>query len=258
MSEEQVAQQTTETAVTEDVSRETSDVPIPERPEHIPEKFWDGDTGEVKTEDLIKSYINLEKFSTGKKDEMRESVMAELEAEAREDLPETYELPKLVEGITEEMVRENPMTTWWEQKCKDLALPQEMFEEGVNTWIDTIMNSGPNLEDEMGKLGENAKARIDAVTDFAQSNFPPEEFEVIASMIGSSALGISALERIMDMQKSNIGRSAQVAQPERELSVSDVKQMMNDPRYFDQRYRDKDYVAKVDAAWSRLNNAGKV
>jgi len=33
---------------------------------------------------------------------------------------------------------------------------------------------------------------------------------------------------------------------------------MNDPRYFDQRVRDKDYVAKVDAAWSRLNNAGKV
>lgn len=255
MSEEQ---QAIDNAPVEDVSRETSDVPVAERPEYIPEKFWDTDAGEVKIDDLAKSYINLEKFSTGKKDEMRESILAELESEAREEVPETYELPKLVEGITEDMVRENPMTTWWEQKCKDLALPQEMFEEGVNTWIDTIMNSGPNLDDEMGKLGENAKARIDAVTDFAQSNFPPEEFEVIANMIGSSATGISALERIMDMQKSNIGRSAQVAQPERELTVSDVKQMMNDPRYFDQRFRDRDYVAKVDAAWSRLNNAGKV
>ena len=255
MSEEQ---QAIDNAPVEDVSRETSEVPVAERPEHIPEKFWDTDAGEVKVDDLAKSYINLEKFSTGKKDEMRESILAELESEAREEAPETYELPKLVEGITEDMVRENPMTTWWEQKCKDLALPQEMFEEGVNTWIDTIMNSGPNLDDEMSKLGENAKARIDAVTDFAQSNFPPEEFEVIANMIGSSATGISALERIMDMQKSNIGRSAQVAQPERELTVSDVKQMMNDPRYFDQRFRDRDYVAKVDAAWSRLNNAGKV
>jgi hypothetical protein len=256
MVEEQ--QMTEQVEQTEDVSRETSEVPIAERPEHIPEKFWDIDTGEVKLDDLVKSYTNLEKFSTGKQEEMRDSILAELESEAQEGVPETYELPKLVEGVTEEMVKENPMTTWWEQKCKDLALPQEMFEEGVNTWIDTVMNSGPNLEEEMGRLGENAKARIDAVTSFAESNFPPEEFEVLANMIGSSATGIAALERIMDMQKSNIGRSAQVAQPERELTVADVKGMMNDPRYFDQRVRDKDYVAKVDAAWSRLNNAGKV
>jgi len=37
-----------------------------------------------------------------------------------------------------------------------------------------------------------------------------------------------------------------------------VKQMMNDKRYFDSRFRDRDYVKKVDDAWARLNNAGKV
>ena len=66
MAEEQISQEAVESAPTEEVSRETSDVPIPERPEHIPEKFWNAETGEVKTEDLAKSYINLEKFSTGK------------------------------------------------------------------------------------------------------------------------------------------------------------------------------------------------
>ena len=63
MAEEQISQEAVESAPTEEVSRETSDVPIPERPEHIPEKFWNAETGEVKTEDLAKSYINLEKFS---------------------------------------------------------------------------------------------------------------------------------------------------------------------------------------------------
>jgi len=51
MAEEQVTQEAVETAPAEDVSRETSDVPVAERPEHIPEKFWDADTGEVKLDD---------------------------------------------------------------------------------------------------------------------------------------------------------------------------------------------------------------
>ncbi|MDX2334092.1 capsid assembly protein [Brevundimonas vesicularis] len=32
----------------------------PERPAHIPEKFWDADAGTVRTDDLVKSYAELE------------------------------------------------------------------------------------------------------------------------------------------------------------------------------------------------------
>tara|TARA_R100001530_G_scaffold78990_1_gene55120 strand:- start:830 stop:1594 length:765 start_codon:yes stop_codon:yes gene_type:complete len=254
MAEEQAPATEEVVQQTEDVSHET----IAERPEHIPEKFWNTETGELRQDDMIKSYNNLEKFATGKKEEMKEATLAELKAEADELVPEKYELPKLVEGITEEMVRENPMTEWWEEKCKEFGLSQDQYEEGVNKWVDIIMKSGPNLETEMDKLGENAKDRIDAVTNYAKTQFPPEEFELIAQTLGTSATGIAALERIMDMGKSQMGRSEQVAQPERELTVADVKDMMNDKRYFDQRHRDKEYVRKVDDAWARLNNAGKV
>ena len=34
---------------------------IPSRPDHIPEKFWDGEKGEVRMEALLKSYSELEK-----------------------------------------------------------------------------------------------------------------------------------------------------------------------------------------------------
>lgn len=37
------------------------------RPEHIPEKFWDAEKGEVRVEDLAKSYSELEKAKSGKK-----------------------------------------------------------------------------------------------------------------------------------------------------------------------------------------------
>ena len=36
-------------------------VTAPQRPEHIPEKFWDAEKGVVKTDDLAKSYAELEK-----------------------------------------------------------------------------------------------------------------------------------------------------------------------------------------------------
>ena len=62
----------------------------------------------------------------------------------------------------------------------------------------------------------------------------------------------------MDSQKHRLAQSDTVAQPEKELTISDVKQMMNDKRYFDPRHRDNEYVKQVDAAWSRLQLAGKV
>ena len=261
MAEEQISQEAVESAPSEDVSRETAEIPIPERPEHIPEKFWDADTGEVKTDDLAKSYINLEKFSTGKKEEMREELLAELQSEATEGLPEEpsgYKLPPLVEGITEEMVEANPLTEWWRSHCHDLAMPEEVFQQGIEKYVDFMIGSGPNLEQEAEKLGENAKERLDAVTAFAQSTFPPEEFEIIASTLGQTAVGVQALERIQDMMKSNMSRSDQVAQPERALSVEDVKNMMKDPRYFDPRQRDMGFVKRVDDMWARLNATGQI
>ncbi len=39
----------------------------PARPEHIPEKFWDATTGQVRTDDLLKSYTELERKLSGGK-----------------------------------------------------------------------------------------------------------------------------------------------------------------------------------------------
>lgn len=253
---EEVAQ---EQPAEEEVSRETSEVM--EKPEIIPEKFWNNETGEINLEDMAKSYAHLERFASGKKDEMKDSIIAELETEAREGLPEDskgYKLPKLVEGITEEMVEANPLTGWWRERCHEIGLNQEQFEDGINQYVDFMQSSLPDIDSEMEKLGENANDRLNAVNSWAQSFFPPEEFEAIVSTLGTSAQGIAVLERIQDSMKSSMGRSESVAQPERELSIADVKQMMNDKRYYDSRHRDADYVRKVDEAWARLNTAGKV
>jgi len=247
----------------EEVSREATEQEVMERPEIIPEKFWDTETGEINLEDMAKSYAHLEKFATGKKEDMREAVIAELTEEARSNAPaeaKDYELPKLVEGLNEEMVESNPLTGWWRGKCHEMGLGQEEFQDGINQYIDAFMSNQPDLESEAQKLGENVNDRLTAVNAWAQKNFPPEQYEYLSATLGTSADGIETLESIMEMVNSTgvLPRSSEVAVPEKELSIEDVKAMMNDKRYFDNRHREPAYVKKVDEAWSRLQRIGKV
>jgi hypothetical protein len=268
MVEEQATEQTEQTApeTTSDVSRGAelnteTNIPIQPRPEHIPEKFYNTETGEVMVDEMGKSYTHLEKFSTGKKDEMKESLIAELQTEAREGLPEKaeeYTLPKLVDGITEEIVEANPLTGWWRGKCHEIGLPQEEFESGVNQYVDFMLKSLPNQEEEIGKLGENAKERIEAVNNWYFKILPPEKFEIIQATLGATAQGIEVLETMMENQRSTISHASDVSQPEKEFTMADVKEMMKDKRYFDPRHRDSGYIKKVDEAWSRLQLAGKI
>jgi hypothetical protein len=223
-----------------------------QRPDFIPEKFWDIDTGNINLEEFGKSYSNLEKYVGGKKDQLRQVVMDELALEAEESTPEFYELPPLPANITEEMIQANPMTDWWGKFCKENSYPQETYEEGINKYVDSFVSNLPDIAKETELLGENAEARLDAVNSWASSFFPPEEYEAVATSLGATAQGIEALERIMETQRESISRSGVVAQPERALTLDDVRGMMKDKRYYDSRERDMAFVRKVDDAFSRL------
>lgn len=243
MAEEQV----TEQEILDEVPQE--EVPQEERPEHIPEKFWK--EGKVDFDEMAKSYTQLETYVGGKEEAIKEKLMDDLANEHAENIPEKYELPALPEGITEEMVQENPMYAWWGETAKTNGMNQEEYEAGINAYVEMMQSQQPNLEKEMEALGENANSRVDAVNAWASKNFPPEEFEAIQYSLGTSASGIQALERIMDMQKTGV-RSEQFTQPEKQLTMADARAMMQDKRYFDPRYRDDAYVAKVDAAFRML------
>ena len=200
-----------------DVPRETISN---ERPENVPEKFWNADTGEIRTDELLKSNEHLEKFVGGKKDELRDEIINELSEEAESEVPEEYALPALPETITEEDVVENPLFDWWKDHCVNNAYNQEMFEDGINKFIT------------------------------AQSHFGADDYEYIQTTLGQSARGIEILEKVMDMQKQNISR--QQSEPMNKLSLEDVRSMMKDPRYFDPKERDESFVRQVDDAFQRL------
>ena len=236
---------------TEEQGEPTTTDPV-ERPDFIPEKFWDASTGEINIEEFGKSYTNLEKYVGGKKDELREVIINELSEEADSERPESYELPKLPEGVTEEMLADNTMAQWWKEHCDENAYSQEIYEQGINKYIDSYLDNAPNLDREMEKLGENANARLDAVNSWASSFFAPEEYEAIATTLGATAEGIEALERMMQTTYETVSRANTVAQPELPLTLDDVRNMMKDKRYYDPKERDASFVRKVDDAFSRL------
>tara|TARA_R100000329_G_scaffold68905_1_gene60358 strand:- start:9625 stop:10362 length:738 start_codon:yes stop_codon:yes gene_type:complete len=243
MAEEKV----TEQEILDEVPAE--ETPVAERPDHIPEKFWKD--GKADYDEMAKSYTQLETYVGGKEETLREKIIEELANEHAETVPEKYELPKLPEGITEEMVQENPMYSWWQETAKTNGMNQEEYEAGINAYVEMMQSQQPDIEKEMEALGENANSRIDAVNAWASKNFPPEEYEAIQYSLGASASGIQALERIMEMNKTGV-RSEQFTQPEKQLTMADARAMMQDKRYYDPKYRDDAYVAKVDAAFRML------
>ena len=256
--QEQPVQQPAETNSQPNVSQETSEPtttqPAP-RPEYIPEKFWDSQKGQVNVEEFGKSYVNLEKYVGGKKEELRDQIVDELQQEAIAERPEKvegYELPKLPEGVTEDIVNANPMTDWWKNFCYENAYDQEVFQDGVNKYVDMYVGNQVDIDAEKEKLGENADARLDAVNSWASTFFTPEQYEAISGTLGQSVDGIEALEKMMNTNKSTISNAQNYTQPERPLTLDDVRSMMKDRRYFDPKERDESYVRKVDDAFNRL------
>ena len=63
---------------------------------------------------------------------------------------------------------------------------------------------------------------------------------------------IEALEKMMNANKQTISNAQNFTQPERPLTLEDVRSMMKDKRYFDPKERDESYVKKVDDAFARL------
>jgi len=243
-----MAEEITEQEILDEVPE--NEVPQEARPEHIPEKFWK--EGTVDYNEMAKSYTQLESYAGGKEETIREKLIEELATEHAESVPETYELPALPEGITEEDVESNPIYAWWNDTARENGMSQEEYEGGITAYVEMMQSQHTDIEGEMDRLGENAEARLDSVNAWAQKNFPPNEYEAIQYSLGTSAEGIEALERMMDMMSGSNIRSEQFAQPEKQLTMADARAMMNDKRYFDPRHRDESYVKKVDAAFRML------
>jgi len=196
-----------------------------ERPEWLPEKF-------NTPEDLAKSYSELSQKLGSKDEDIRNQLIEEIQAEAFADRPETagdYQLPDI---INEEEAVDNELLRWWSEHSFNNGFSQEEFEEGIKIYSESVLGSQPNYDDEVAKLGDNAEARIDAASLWANKFFPESALPAIEKMCESHE-GIIALETMMANMKdgSFAGDTASAS----ELNEADLRKMMDDPKYWKDR-----------------------
>ena len=219
---------------------EQAEAPVSDRPEWLPEKF-------KTAEDLAKSYSELSQKLGSKEEDIRNSLIEEIQQEAFSSRPESagdYQLP---ETIDEEAAVDSDLLKWWSDHSFENGYSQEEFQQGIEMYSQAVMGSQPDLEAESAKLGDNADARIEAASAFANKFFPEEALPAIERMCEDHS-GILALEAIQEAMKD--GNFSGNTQPAAQTSERELREMMNDPRY----WKDKDphFIKEVTEGFQQI------
>ena len=212
----------------------------PQKPEWLPEKYNTG-------EDLAKAYKELESKLGTKEEDIRSKLMEEIQSEAFSDRPETagdYQLP---ESIDQESSVDNKLLSWWPEHSFENGYSQEEFEKGIAMYAEAIGDSQPDIQAEAQKLGDNAEQRIEAASLFANKFFPEAALPAIERMCESHE-GIVALEAIMEAMKD--GSFAGDTQATAGASEKELREMMNDPRYW--KDRDPHFIKQVTEGFQQM------
>ena len=107
----------------------------------------------------------------------------------------------------------------------------------------------PDYDAELGRLGDNASARTEAVSLFANNFFPQEQLGAIERMC-ETADGVMALETIMEAMKDGGPSADQIAAAR--MDEGALKQMMLDDRYHNPTKRDPNFVRQVEEGFKKI------
>jgi hypothetical protein len=246
-----MSEETTQTETQEPVQATENTETSVDRPEYVPEKFWDTDRNEIKVEELSASYNSLEKKLGMRTDELSKQIRTDIEQEAKTVVPEKYEIvmPEIPKEINVEVNEEQELLKEWSSICRENNLSQEVFNRGVNAFVNNEIAGLPNLNAEMEILGDNAKSRLEAAELWTKKYLSNEAYDTM-SKLASTADGVKAIEEIMNITKSKPLPNANTV-VDAELDETDLRSMMNDPRYYDPSKRDEAYYNKVTKLYEK-------
>ena len=252
MSDETATDTLAETATQEvPESGAAEEVEAKERPDYYPEKFWDADQNEPNVEALAQGYNELERFVGKKTDDIREEVIRQQMEELNQNRPEapdkylaTFSEDSPFKEIEDQLSYDDPVLKMWADVSHKAGLSNDEFSEGIHTYLEA-MATGPDIAQEVERLGENGQARVDAVDMWVRKNLNDDMYEALSGQI-RTAEAFQALESLMNTNKpaqTNAYNAESVtAKPEK----TDIQAAMDDPKYWDPARRDAAYVKQVE------------
>ncbi len=209
---------------------------IPQRPHDIPEKFWDSERGDMRTEALLKSYIELER---------KLGSIASLDVPPS---PEEYGLElddPLLQSDPEINARLHAagFTRQQAQLVYDLATERltPMIAE-----VAAVFEADSQIARLVDHFGGAEKWREASrqIAAWGKSSLPSQVFEALAT----TSEGVLAMHRMMTEREPALvhGGSTASATP----SEAELKEWMRDPRYW--RDQDASFIDKVRQGFRKL------
>ncbi len=236
----------------EDEIAEPIENAVAERPADIPEKFWDADVGALRTDMLLKSYVELERklgtmvpMPNSDDPNSRHKLQRAL---GKPESADDYEISSPHEMITPDpavnaKLHEAGLSSEQAQLVYDLAAQHlvPLVEEA---------NRESSQERECSQLAmhfggaQKWQAIAPQIKTWAQANLTDEVYE----SLGSSSDGVIAIYHMMQAREPNVISEAAI--PASETDERQLSAMMRDPRYW--RDRDPTFVAEVTAGYKQL------
>ena len=239
--------------------------PPTQRPDFIPEQFWDPAKGEAKLEALGKGYTELRTaFNKGK-----ETYKAEYEAERVKGRPADvggYKLDstKLPAGIVLleqppaadfkpeagktylQLDGKSPLLEFWRQHCFDNAIGQDGFMAGLATFAKVRLAGIPTKEQletekatELAKLGENGQQRAEHVANRLTALLGEAGFKAIDDLL-SDAAAIEAFETLLEKTGEPRFGEKSAAAKTAENAAAKIAQLKAD-KTFQEKFLDKSH-----------------
>lgn len=246
----------------------------PTRPDHVPEKFWDAERGEVRVDAALKSYVELEKRSSG----LRDAHRADFEKEVfgkRPEKPDGYEMKPPAEAVDGLVILDKfepgmefePGKTYFAPDPADplwgevraiahrAGLSQDEFSAQVMPLIARVAGVRMPTEDDIAQanraliqsLGENGDLRADHLRGWLRGQVGDGRAEVLARSIRSKE-AVEAFEELMIASGGARFSATTAGAAAARKTEEELRSMMRDPRY----QTDKAFQAEVTAGFRRL------
>ncbi len=205
-------------------------------PEGIPDKFWDSERGELRTEALVKSYGELER---------------KLSSLPHRDIPESGDAYRI--EVEHDLLTGDPevnqrlhaagFTNDQAQLVYDLAADKlaPLVTEVASVF--EAENQVKQLVDHFGSTQRWQEAARQIAT-WGQANLPSEAYDALTK----TSEGVLAMHRMMSNTEPSLFREGSTAS--HTPSEESLKQMMRDPRYW--RDPDPSFVDRVREGFRRL------
>ena len=211
------------------------------RPAHVPAKFWDNAQGQLRTEALLRAYLDLERMASSP---ARRGVPAS---------PEQYCIQCRHPALTSDAaVNQRLHQAGFSQEQAQLVY--DLAHERMLPLVEALQQGqGQNgnaagLDQLREHFGGETKLRQIApqLTAWGRKELPADAFKALSS----SPEGVKALHRLMLASSDEPALGRLPAAKDDAPSEDQLKKMMQDPRYW--KNRDPAFIDKVTSGFRRL------